>query len=639
MRQRSGRRPQSPEACRTADGFDYSPRVVPPMYVFSVCMRRNETRSRMRQHAGQPTNGARNARILANAATAGYGPPCGPPQKGGRGRGVLLAALVAGLAVLAFVGSLAAGFVRYDDDVNVFENRRLAAGIGRFWIEPYEGLHIPVTYSLWAVQAQIAKHVPGGRREHGLAPWVFHACNLAAHAACALLVMRLLYLLVRHRGAAAVGALLFALHPMQAESVAWVSEFRGLLAALFALAALGEYVVYAQGQAPLRRLGRRYVLASILFALALLSKPSAAAALPMAAVLNLWLRRPLRSVCIELSMWLGFVALVAVVTSRAQTGAAAGFVPSLGERVLIAGDAVTHYTLRLLMPFALAPDYGRAPAAVLASPWVWVTGLMPYIVGIELAHWAWGRRACVAAGLFVAGLLPVLGLVPFEFQATSTVADRYGYLAMLGPALAVALAVARCRRRGVKALCAAALVVLAMRSVQQTQHWRDTRTLFAHALLVNPTSHAAWHNLGGTYDEQGRHGHAILALLRAQRLKPNNLATLVTLGKALINAGRPAEALLPLERAVRLNPRRRFAHYNMAIALAQLGRTDEAKRHYELEIEANPSFAMAHFNLANLLAGEGQFAAAAQHYAEAIRIQPDLEQAQRGLQRARQAQE
>src|SRR5207245_2501838 len=203
-----------------------------------------------------------------------------------------------------------------------------------------------------------------------------------------------------------------------------------------------------------RRPVGRYWLATGFFVLALLAKPTAVVVPVVAWVLDVWSwPQTWRHRRLALLVWLGLALLWGLFTSQVQPQDPGAFSPPLWARLLIAGDAVSFYLYKLGVPVWLGPDYGRAPEVLLAQSWLWLTGLAPW----GLAVWLWYKRTRVpwlvaAAGVFVAGLLPVLGFIPFGFQNYSTVADRYMYIAMLGLALALAWGLAQSPRH-VLAIC------------------------------------------------------------------------------------------------------------------------------------------------------------------------------------------
>jgi protein O-mannosyl-transferase len=588
------------------------------------------------------------------------------------------------VAVAAVFGQVAGHeLLSWDDVQHIVQNPNVYppswAGLRRIWTEPYWGLYAPVSYTWFAAGSLLAgRTLPDGPQR--LDPAVFHLGNLLLHAASTLVVFVLLGRLVgvgggrgveeergrwgdketrrwgegeRERGgmgemggaakprvvpgprpptpgslplAAGAGALLFALHPVQVESVAWVSEARGLLCGLGSLVALWQYVAF--WQAGSRRAAMlHYLAATAAFALALLSKPAAVAVPLMAGVLVVgWLGLPgrnrrdaedaehgakawnnrrgaedaedgrdargaacagggegwetVRAAVWSLGPWLVLAALMAVITKWQQPDAAMAVVPPLWARPLVAGDALMFYFYKLAAPWGLCPDYGRSPTWLLAQSWCYAAWLVPAAFLAALGCLRNRRVWLVAAGLSVAWLLPVLGLVPFDFQRISTVADRYLYLALLGPALALSWALqsgVRGRASGVgeplaasqpppkprnpqipkslaRLLTAALLLLLGALSFRQTAYWEDDLTLFAHTLSVNPNSVMANHNAGYALAERGMYEQAREYYLKALEIDPSHAETHLSLAIALDELGYRQQAERHLGEAFRLRP-------------------------------------------------------------------------------------
>src|SRR5262245_31448141 len=394
-------------------------------------------------------------------------------------------------------------FVLWDDGLHVFENPYLQSltfkTLLAIWREPYGELYIPLTYTLWALIAAASRAVsaspPGGTL---LDPRFFHTLNLLVYLLSVLVVWRLVRLLLdritprpsptRVAWAAAAGALLFAVHPTHVEAIAWVTGFKDVLYGFLACVAIWQYLLYARGDSeapasstPARGKAQRslghYWLATGVFVLALLAKPTAVVIPLMVGVLDLWgWPQAWRRMRPALLVWLVLAVLWGLFASRVQPPASGAFLPPLWARFLIAGDTVSFYLYKLGVPVWLGPDYGRTPEVMLVQPWLLcLTGLGPW----ALAVWLWYKRTrapwlVAAAGVFVAGLLPNLGLVPFAFQAFSTVADRYMYIALLGPAFALAWGLAQSRQRWLGVGSAVVLGVLGIGSAWQTSYWHDT---------------------------------------------------------------------------------------------------------------------------------------------------------------------
>ncbi len=355
------------------------------------------------------------------------------------------------------------GFV-WDDRIDIYDNPHLNSETGPdilvFWQKPYQHLYIPLTYTVWATIARFSK-APTTREGINLNPRLFHVANLIVHLLSIIVVFTILRLLVPSDWAAGAGTLLFAFHPVQVESVAWVDGMRDVLSGFLSFVALWQYLTYARATstAPtgsgeketeisvskgvafdLNRRKLHYAAATLAYVLALLAKPSAVVVPAVAWLLDYWvLRRSLRQSTVALVAWLVLAVPFVILTRWAQSEDVIYFITPLWARPFVAGDAIAFYMYKLALPLWLGPDYGRQPEWVLSHWWGYVMWMAP--CGLLLMAWLWRDRKpwlMASAGIFVVGVLPVSGLVPFTFQYISTVADRYLYLSMLGPALALA---------------------------------------------------------------------------------------------------------------------------------------------------------------------------------------------------------
>ena len=559
--------------------------------------------------------------------------PQRPPPSASAPAARLLPLLVLAVTWAVLGEVVRGGFVRWDDNLHVTENPWLhpvtLAHIGHFWQTSYEGLYIPLSYTVYSLLALIARDPA----TQALNPHVFHAANLGLHLVNVLLVFALLKRLVGGAWAAAGGALLFGLHPVQVESVAWVSELRGLLSALFSLVALGQYWEFRQAPAGPRPWGR-FVLATLAFGLALLAKPSAVAVPLMALVLDGWGRGRSWRLSLPLVLWAS-LALAEIVLSRTSQPAPAALLLPLWRRPFVAGDALAASLAHLVWPVALGIDYGRSPATVLAHPGGYLTWLAPACLGVLL--WRIRRSwplLMVAGGLFLAALLPVLGLVPFAFQEVSTVADRYAYLAMLGPALAAACLLARVPRRAVPlaaGLSLAVLLLLGLQSALQVMVWQNDFALFSRALAVNPRSWVADNDLGATLYEHGQTEQAIRAFQNGLRWNPYQEKAWNNLGAALNTVGRRAEAEVALQNALRLAPDYAAAYNNLGLVSTGQGRLAAAEAEYRRALRLDPDFAEAQNNLGVLLDRQGKWTAAAEQFQRALAVRPGYASALRNL--------
>lgn len=558
-----------------------------------------------------------------------------PEARGGDRTSVLHGVVVFVVPLLVFAHVSTYDFVNYDDDRNVYEcpllNPVTAGNLARLWREPFQGMYVPMSYSAWSLLA-----VAGGRDESSgrLRPQPFHITNLVVHLSNGVLVYLILLALTRLPRAACFGALTFSLHPVQVESVAWVSELRGLLSCLFVLTAV-LCCVRAVGMRTdsgpnLPDLPRRWSCESVALrvgcvaacVMGLLSKPSAVVFPAVAGiVLVLLADRKLFRACRDLIPAAIPCFAFALLTMRwQQPGDVLSFTVPVWQRPVIAGDSLAFYMTKLVIPWPLALDYGRTPQSVLQTPWSYVGALLSVAV-LAFSVVYWHRKRWLAAPLlvFVAWTLPVLGLIPFHYQNVSTVTDRYLYGAMFAPALMMAgwIATARSSRRP-QIIATALLVVWAAGSWVQSGHWRDSRSLFSHAVSVNPASHLCWNGLGLAYQQKGQVQESLACFATAITVRPEFPQAHTNLGKALALLGRTALAVEQLRAAVRLQPRSARALNSLGVALAELGQRREALTLFRQAIESDPYFVEAHFNLGGLALANGHPEQALVHYREAL---------------------
>ncbi len=504
-------------------------------------------------------------------------------------------ALAVVVCVMATYGSIVGhGWLNWDDPVHVTANPMLAAEDIRAplrpWLAAYRGLYIPLSYDLFWLEKVVADRL--GERPD---PRLFHLVSLLLHAGAGVVVARIAARLVTGGWPALAAAGVFVLHPLQVESVAWISEQRGLLATFFALVSIEQALVHPAS----RWRSLAWLLAAVL------AKPSAIAVVPMlVAIETLFRTMPLRH-AIRRSLPAALIAAVAGAgTAILQSGETTAPWTTPWLRSVVAGDALAFYTTKLLVPAGLCIDYGRTPAVVCGSVgswWAAAAAVVSLAAVIALPCLATARGPVM---LFVLGLSPVLGLVPFTFQGFSTVADRYAALALLGPALAVSALTARLPSWGQAAATGILLIVLGFAARAQTSTWRSEEDVYGRAIAINPES---------------IHARVNLAVSRIER-------------------GRPAEAVSLLEEATRLRPGDRQAHYNLGLAWHSLGRRATAEQCYRVAIAIDPTYAVALNNLGIVFAETARPTEAAGAFRAAIRASPDFQAAIDNLRRVERTQ-
>jgi hypothetical protein len=399
------------------------------------------------------------------------------------------------LACIAIFGpAIRYDFVSWDDNFNIVNNDRLLRGsIAYFWEHAYFRFYTPVCYTVWSALARL-----GPSPE----PGIFHAANLGLHIFNGWQVFRILRHLLQSSSdaanapaiswAAAAGAALFCVHPLQVETVAWVSGMRDVLSAAFALAAVR---VYLSSSTVWRAYG-----AAALYVLAALAKFSIVM-LPLGLLIVEvgWLGHNYKHALRRLLPFLIAAIPITLIAIGVQPASEqTHWEPALPSRPLIAIDSLGFYLSKLFWPAHLAVDYGRTPRWVMDSSAYFGTGLTLTIFVVALAVFTRrdGRKVMVGAGFALAALAPVLGFVPFDFQAISSVADRYMYLPLFGIALTLAYFIAR--RPFVLVLLATSIVLTfaAGRALARVGIWENDRALFTAWIHDNPRSRQGYDGLG-----------------------------------------------------------------------------------------------------------------------------------------------
>lgn len=424
------------------------------------------------------------------------------------------AALIAVSCILAsFSGLVTNSSFVWDDDLNLVRNDRLnpvsVKKIIAYWKAPFLRLYIPVTYTVWSAIAWTSRLCGLPTDGDGLDARVFHLFNLGVHAANVLLVLLILCKVQKNVMAAAIGAVLFGVHPLQVESVSYITELRTLLAFLFSFAAIYCHLKWQDPNDVGYGLRRTYVTGLALFTLALLAKPVSIVTPFFLMVLN-WTLFGIRwkENLQRVFPWLLLVVPVVLVTTRVQPPERFQQVPELWQRILIAGDGAGFYLYKFFFPKYLCIDYGRTPEFVLSHGWGYTNWFFPLACLLTLFVLRRRLRGYLGCALiFFLGFAPMSGLVPFVFQSTSTVADRYVYFSVFGAALAVTLLLGRKRSSAFHAVSAAVCLSLLMTASHiQAGVWRSEKDLYLQALFVNPRSIIALNNIAAAYFHRTRYG-------------------------------------------------------------------------------------------------------------------------------------
>jgi protein O-mannosyl-transferase len=579
---------------------------------------------------------------------------------------LLLGASLLALTLLAYWPALS-GTLLWDDDAHI---TRVALqslhGLRQIWFEIgatqqyYPALHS----AFWLEHRLWGDHVLG-----------YHLVNVLLHATSALLLVAILRRLAI-RGAWLAGSI-FALHPVAAESVAWISEQKNTLSTAFYLAALLTYLRWQEGAvaevAPRQAQGLEpaetddpgpgsaspattnrvtYALASAFFLLAFLTK-SVTATLPAALLVILWWHRgsvSFKRDVLPLLPWFAIAIPIGLFTSwveRHYIGAeGSAFALTALQRVLLAGNAIAFYLAKLVWPTDLAFIYPRWAIDPTVAWWyVAPVGLITLAAG-AIAFARRNRGPLAALLLFIGTLFPVLGFVnvyPFVF---SYVANHFAYLASI-PVIALfaatfsSLSERRARnfdrdlnsdkstflKSGVAVFQVFSVCLLTLLTWREAQAYRNATTLYRTMLDRNPNAWLAHYNLAVLEEKDPQLlSDAIAHYEAALRLSPNHWAAHNNLGSALLkSADALPRAIAEFETAIRLQPDFAEAHNNLGIALTHVAdRTPEALAHFRIALKIRPDYLEARVNLANLLASQPNgLADAIGEYQTALRTHPN----------------
>jgi protein O-mannosyl-transferase len=538
---------------------------------------------------------------------------------GRRTRFCLLAGLLAGLPFVAYLPALAGGFV-WDDDNSLTQNPlvRSADGIEKFWFSTESADYWPVTESVFWLEW----------RAWGSRPAGYHAVSLAVHLASAFLLWSILDRLRIPGGW--LGAALFAVHPVNVESVAWIAQLKNVLALAFYLGAIRAFLGSGWTESPstrawLRTGWRWYSVSLLLFLLALLSKGSVVF-LPLVLLgLLLWHRRLRWGDAGFLAPFfaLGFVLAAVNVWFQGHRLGPGEVIRQAGglERLLGAAAAIWFYLGKALLPVRLSFIYPLW--RIDSRQWLWY---LPLAAGVALAAGLAVRsRPLLGAWLyFCTALVPVLGFADIYFMKFSLVADHYQYPALVGIAALAGYGWSRWRRvsAGADAGAVAVLGACALLTWRQAGNYRDAGTLYRATIEANPGCSLACYNLGVMLLAEGRFAEAAARFEQGLGSDPGSANGHLNLGDALRNLGQRREALAQYRLAWELRPADAEAHFNAGVILGEDGRLAEAAAEYRAALGLRPGYAEARVNLAMALRDARHLPEAVAEFKRAQALQP-----------------
>jgi tetratricopeptide (TPR) repeat protein len=556
----------------------------------------------------------------------------------------LLAALLVLVTIAIYWPATRCDFINFDDPTYVTENPHVQSGLN--WESVKWAFLNPVSANWHPLT--ILSHMSDCQL-FGLKPWGHHLINVLFHSLNAALVFALLRQLTGATWRSLLVAALFAFHPLHVESVAWVAERKDVLSGFFGLLALICYARYAKDCDSWSAANGRwsifhlplvifYLLCLFFLTLGLMSKPMLVTWPFVMLLLDYWPLERFKHgnvwrLVTEKIPFFVLVTVASIVTFVMQKhgGAVPGQPP--GARAGNALISYCRYLGKLFWPTDLAVFYPH--------PWYWpleqvlLAGVLILTISVllfakrqrypfMLMGWLW----------FLGTLVPVIGLVPVGVQA---MADRYTYIPSLGVLILAiwgADEMTRPWRHRVIALSvagSAAIVMCLGLTRQQLGHWRDSETLFRHALAVTENNQVGHDNLGNALLEKNQIDEAIRQYQEAIRLAPDFAEPHYNLGIAFGKNGQMDEAIRQFQEVIRLKPDNTDAHYSLGTAYGMMGQIDGAISQFHEVIRLKPDFAEAHNNLGIALVNKNQIDEAINQFQEAIRLKPDCAEAHNNL--------
>jgi len=533
--------------------------------------------------------------------------------------------LVVLLCLIIYIPFLQNGFI-WDDDTNLYQNPwvQKADGLKTVWLSNKIYQYYPINFTAFWLEHKL----------WGLNPFGYHTVNLILHILNALLVFWVIRKLYA-RLAFAV-ALLFAIHPIQVETVAWITEQKNLLSLFFFLSTILTYLRFDR-----TRKARDYLLVIAMFICALLSKPVAVCFIFFPVLYKWWLDQKVTWREIRLLLPLVAIGLVSslytLYLEYYHVGAQGEiFNLTFLERFILSGRIIFFYIYKLLFPFNFVFFY---PLWVVNTKIWWQWLFIPVVI-LTLATLFIYRKKTGGGALalfifYIISIFPVLGFLNVYGMKFSFVADHFSYLST--PALLLLLCAGitflfdRLNSKFPLSYSAAyrilkrcififIIIYMCSESMVLAGNYKNEIRLWSNLIRNNPSSWTAYGNLGAEYVNIGRNEEGIALCKKSIELNPTIRYPYYTLGNAYDKIGRKKDAIEAYKKAIYIDPKYIEAYNNLASVYADLGEVDKAIGLWQKVVQLNPDFSTAHFNLATFYYRQGKYDLAVKHCDEVIKL-------------------
>ena len=474
-----------------------------------------------------------------------------------------------GLFVFVFVAfshTMKLDFLLLDDDLNIYKNPSFKnielKTFFDLWTQPYEHLYIPVTYSLWALLYSFSNRISGG-----VYPVYFHFSNLLIHAINTIIVFSIIKRIINCKIQddlqiciiATVGAIFFAAHPIQTESVAWISGMKDILYSFFALLSLCFYLEDVNEKKDKKYSISKKHIAFVLFVLAMFSKPTAVILPFIIASLEVFIfKKPIKSI-VNLLPWI-IVSITLIILAKY-------LMPPPPEkeylpwhlRPVLALDTMFFYLKKILWPSVFIHDYGRTIKAASSNFIIFCFSIAIVAILLYLQTKVNAAKLLIVFLItFFISILPYSGIIPFEFQRLSTVADRYAYFGVFIFALFLCIALNKLKisRQTLISFAIILTVFFTFKTITHLKVWENDISLGEHTLKFNSSSTSSYINIGIKKASNGLFDEAITNYQNAIKINPDAELAYFNMGIAFAAKGNMQEALLQIEKLREINPQK-----------------------------------------------------------------------------------
>ena len=546
----------------------------------------------------------------------------------------LKSALLISLGLFIYIPSWSASWV-WDDYIEIVSNNEIRGSLDSLlsiWTNPEALDYFPLKSTLQWFEWHL----------WGLNPLGYHLVSVVLHIISGFLIWRILHKIGMSR--AWLGGLLFIVHPIAVESVAWISELKNTLSLPLLLLAFDLFIDYVsdnEGQLSKRRF--TYLASVIVFILALLAK-SSVVMLPVFLLLYLWWKKSSiskRDVTLTLPFFAASLILGLITIYFQHTRAIAGEVTAVGtlsERIISSILVLVFYLQSFVIPFFVTPIYARWPIGLITFSnilgWTLLIALIAYLVSSKKVY---AKHIMLGLGWFSINLIPVLGIIPMSFSKYALVSDHFAYIAIIGLISLTVLGFSRLldwlksKHQSLQysgiilGLCI--LCALAFTSYMHAKDFDDDISFYSKIINDNPSCWMAHDNLGNIFNESKHYPEAIAEYNEVLKINPHYAKAHYNLGLALVDSGNLTEGISHYEEALRLHSDYAEVHNNLGIALSLQGDVSGAISHFKEALKLKPLYGEAELNWGLVLARDKRIADAIEHFEAAVKLNPESDHA------------